>query len=243
MARVLVISFNNTTDAIIMTSIVRTLVNNNHTVIFAGDYESAKMLSYSPCSAIPITSSMPEHDMVINLSPSSLCSKITSSSPASAKFGYGSVNDELVFLNDGAKKHYECRYLHWTTDSSLIQLSYACAGLTWKGEGYDIKYYPKYKSQKSLLGLAIKNLRLKHFVKNNLDADTLQMCEIPLKNNLLQQIDEINRCKQIITDDEGILHISISLRKHTQYLIDHEPTYRMEMFGSGSTHVYDPDII
>ncbi len=67
----------------------------------------------------------------------------------------------------------------------------------------------------------------------------LRLWDIPFKSNIIKQLDEINRCSHIITDDETCVHAALSLRKHVEYVVSKKPRYTTEMFGCVNIHIFD----
>ncbi len=119
---------------------------------------------------------------------------------------------------------------------SNLQLYFILAGLTWKGEGYDIGYYPKTKTKKNRIGMSAANANLRNYVLDNLEVDDKKIWYIPYKKNIFKKMDEINRCQKIITDDLLTFHLALALRKHVYYLETYPHTLRLELFKSGQVY-------
>ena len=119
----------------------------------------------------------------------------------------------------------------------LFQLYYKLAGLKWKGEGYDIGYYPKTRTKKNRAGIAVANSNLRSYILNELKLDNSSVWNLPRKKNILRKMDEINKCKRIITDDIIIFHLALSLRKYVHFLKTFPLNFNLELFKSGE--IYD----
>jgi len=122
-------------------------------------------------------------------------------------------------------------------DMNMFQLYYKLAGLKWKGEGYDIGYYPKTKTKKNRVGIAVANSNLRSYILNELKLDSSSVWNLPRKKNIFRKMDEINKCKRIITDDITIFHLAISLRKYVHFLKTFPLNFNLELFKSGE--IYD----
>jgi len=122
------------------------------------------------------------------------------------------------------------------TDMNIFQVYYKLAGLIWNGEGYGIKYYPKTKAHKNRVALCINHSKLKHYINDNLDLNEIKVRLIPFKKNIFKRLDEINKCKHIVTDDLLVAHLSLFLRKKVHFLQTFDLNIRLEMFGSGTSY-------
>lgn len=241
MAKILLLHLNDVSDAMIVTSLIKRLVKDNNVVHCITNDSNETLFEYSGAINVTISYAQKEkYDTAINLSPSYICANIFSQISATKKLGYGLVDENIEFLNEGAKRHYETLHLGKETKSNLFQLTFSVADLVWQGEGYGVSYFPRNKTRKSLTGLATKDSRLRNFLINNLNLECSKIWQVPFKKNVFKQIDETNRCKQIVTDENVIFHISLALRKNVELIIPKEPNYKVELFGSGNVHIYDP---
>jgi hypothetical protein len=103
--------------------------------------------------------------------------------------------------------------------------------LVWKGDGYDFNYFPKNKSNEKRVGMLMSNTKLKNFIKNEINLETCFLWDIPLKNHIRKQIEEINRCKYIITDDFYAMNLATFLKKEIFFLNTMSYNFRLETFG------------
>jgi len=121
-------------------------------------------------------------------------------------------------------------------EMSILQLYYILAGLTWKGEGYDLGYLPKTKTHKNRIGVSVANANIRNYVLDNLEIDNKKIWYIPYKKNIFKKMDEINKCKKIITDDLTTFHLSIAMRKYVYYLETYPLNLKLEFFNRGEIY-------
>jgi len=164
-----------------------------------------------------------EYDVFINLWPDN----IETSAKIKERTGFGCY---------GEFDKYERAILGLDScqDMNTQQLYFYLSGMTWKGEGYDINYYPRTKAKKGRVGMSAANANLRNYVIDNLDVD--KVWYIPYKKNIFKKMDEINRCKKIITDDLLTLHLALALRKYVYYLETYPKTLRLELFKNGQIY-------
>jgi len=116
---------------------------------------------------------------------------------------------------------------------NIFQLYFILSGLTWSGEGYDIRYYPKTKVKSNKIGVSVANANIRNYVLDNLDIDKKKIWYVPYKKNIFKRMDEINRCKKIITDDLITFHLAMSMKKYVYYLETFSLSTKLELFNSG----------
>jgi len=121
-------------------------------------------------------------------------------------------------------------------EMSILQLYYILAGLTWKGEGYDLGYSPKTKTRKNRIGVSVANANVRNYVLDNLEIDNKKIWYIPYKKNIFKKMDEINKCKKIITDDLTTFHLSVAMRKYVYYLETYPLNLKLEFFNKGEIY-------
>ena len=166
-----------------------------------------------------------EYDLFINLWPVLIRTK----AKIKEKTGFGHYNEFDKF--EGA-----ILGTHSFPEMSNFQLYFYLAGMTWKGEGFDLNYYPKTRSKKKRIGMSAVNANLRNYVLDNLEVDDKRLWYIPYKKNIFKKMDEINRCKKIITDDLLTLHLALALRKYVYYLETYPHTLRLELFKNGQIY-------
>ena len=116
---------------------------------------------------------------------------------------------------------------------NLFQLYFILSGMIWKGEGYDIRYYPKTKTKSNKVGVSVANANVRNYILDNLEIDSKKIWYVPYKKNIFKRMDEINKCKKIITDDLITFHLSMSMRKYVYYLDTFTLSTKLELFNRG----------
>lgn len=130
-----------------------------------------------------------------------------------------------------------------TYDMNIFQLYFILCGLVWKGEGCDIRYYPKNKTKFNKIGVSVANANIRHYVLDNLEVDKKKIWYIPYKKNIFKRMDEINRCKKIITDDLITFHLAMFMRKYVYYLETFPLSTKLELFNNGEIYKVPMNII
>jgi len=235
---VLIIHHGESSDLLVASSLLRRYSAEKKQVTVLTDETCLPLAQFMDCRAVSKLNE-DRYDTAINISPSIIAAETLNRVSALNKFGYGIEDDNISFLNEGAKMHYQAKYMHKNTTANIFQLVFGLADMTWQGEGYLLKYFPRNRTQKSLTGVAIKDMRLREFVMKNLKLNMSRLWQIPFKQNILKQIDESNRCKQLITDDPTSMHIGLALRKEVEFITTKQSAYKIETFGSGSVFVFD----
>jgi len=175
-----------------------------------------------------------QYDLLVNLHPD--MSKVTCEgiqAKETVGFHFAKESDAFIANLYGSKR----------TKMSLFQIYSRLAGLTWKGEGFQLKYYPKSRQKRNRTGLAIANVNLRKYIVDKLKLDMSNIWYVPFKNSLFKRIDEVNRCKYLITDDFLTLNAGLFLRKEVFFLMDVPYNTRIELFGSGTIYKVPTSII
>jgi hypothetical protein len=164
-------------------------------------------------------------DLLINLDPflpHEICNKIK-------------ILDTLGFGFNGAVSSFESvvNGIMPKYDMNIFQMYYTLAGMTWKGEGYDIGYNPRSRSKKNRAGIAVANANLRNYLTEELNLDSMRLWHVPYKKSIFKKMDEINKCAKIVTDDLLTLHLALSLRKYVYFLKTNQPNTKIEFFGNG----------
>ena len=145
-------------------------------------------------------------------------------------------NKESLFFD-------EILYGNKQTSMNMFQIYFKLAGMLWKGEGYDINYFPKTKSKKNRAGIAVAHANLRNYIIENIDLESMKTWIVPYKKNVFKYMDEINRCKQIITDDTLTLHLALYLRKKVHFLQTINDNIKIELFGQGKIYYVQSSVI
>ena len=119
---------------------------------------------------------------------------------------------------------------------SLFQMYHKLSGLTWKGEGYQIGYYPRTKTKRHRIGIAVAHANLRNYVIDELHLESGRLWHIPYKKNIFKKMDEINKCDNIVTDDLTTFHLAMNLRKYVYFLQTFPLVLKLELFNSGEIH-------
>jgi hypothetical protein len=229
------IIIRNASDALVATPLIRRL-SKSFVVHCMSDDNLVDFFRFCAKSSERLSIINKPYDLVINLSPSLICSDVIEQACAKEKLGFGRSGENLRFFNEGADQLYRAKIIGIPSDANYFQLLFGAANLVWQGEGYEIPYFPRNRTKK-LTGIAIRDHRIKKHISENLKVN--KMWQVPFKHNLLKQLDEVNRCQNIITDDETVMHCALSLRKKVEFISRKRIPYRIEMFKSGNSHIID----
>jgi len=173
--------------------------------------------------------------------------------------------DKMIVLHPGVDKnfvdtiyaHQKCGF-HCSEDSdyffdilygqkktrmNMFQIYFKIAGIKWRGQGYDFNYFPKSKCKTNKTGLAIANANLRNFIIDKLSLDESKLWIIPYKKNIFRKIDEINKCKRIVTDDFFTMNVASYLKKSIYFLKTLPYTTRIEIFNNGYIYNVPSNII
>ena len=223
----LILQKNNWSNLLLLTSLIKNLGIKNQIDLYT-DEDGKNIFKYSKlCNFIELSNIKSNYDIVLNYSYTLDCLDLMDSLRVEEKFGFGhrnfGIGSELwnKFIIEKEQK----------TNSCDFQLFYGIANLKWKGEGYNLRYYPKFKSSQIAIGYFFNNEQLVKLVKKHIKYSPL--IKIPKLDKICDQIDEINPCKQIVTDDINIARIGIALRKYVYYVLEKSLSYRLQFFGCG----------
>jgi len=167
-------------------------------------------------------------DLLINLDPflpHKICNKVKIIDTLG--FGFNEEVNSFESVINGDKQ---------MKGMNTFQMYYKLAGMTWKGEGYDIGYYPRSKSKKNRAGIAVANANLRNYLMDEIELGSMKLWHIPYKKNMFKKMDEINKCSKIVTDDMLTLHLALSLRKYVYFLKTTPINTKIEFFGNGEVY-------
>jgi hypothetical protein len=177
---------------------------------------------------------MDEADVVVNLTPA-----IHPADPALKFKKFIGFNGE----DEDASDYHEVLHGTRKTNMNIFQVYFRLAGMTWRGEGYGVTYYPKTRTRKNSVAIAIAHAKLRHYVNDNLDPGAFRLALVPYKRNVFKRLDEINRCAHVMTDDLLTMHLSVMLRKKVHFLETIPLNTRPEFFGNGEIYRVPPKIV
>lgn len=219
------------------TSLIRGLAKTykDCSVTFFVQPECLPILSFSKKVSVSVEEFGYENnfDLAINLTPDIHCSTF-SSALSSNVIGFVEEHGSVGFSSKEVEDYYGVVYGNRKTEKHFLQILFKFCGMTWRGEGYDLSYYPKNRTKKNSIGLSISNEGLRGFVNNNLQISGSSVSTVPNRKSLLKKMDEINRYMYIITDDLFVLHASIALRKEVEFLDTTGLPYKIEFFSKGN---------
>lgn len=237
--KIAVLNFGEPWLVLASTSLIRGLMKKfpEANISFFVSQESLPVIQFNR-KVVPISGYTHNKDVVfdlaVNMTPTVEASDFMAEIDAKTQTGFLERNGDILPINKDAEEYFSIMHEGQSSDRHLLQVLYKLVGLTWRGEGYDLAYYPKNKTNKHRSGIAISHDALRQFVKNNLKLEMSEIYSVPIRKNLLKKMDEINRCMNIITDDLFILHASIALRKNVEFLDTSGLTTRIEFFGRGN---------
>lgn len=165
------------------------------------------------------------HDIIINLNPSFESKNLLG-------------DKEVIGFNfkPESNTHYNIIFGKKKTDKNIFQSYCNLIDYSWRGESYDIRYFPKSRSKKNRAGLAISHIGLRKYIINKLDLKETKTWTIPYRSNIFKKMDEINQCKFIITDDLMVMHIAVFLRKYVHFLDTYDYNMKIEFFNQGQVY-------
>jgi hypothetical protein len=226
---ILIIHLGTPCECFVSTTILKNIKNNNVYVLVKDDRSSCIYKNNQYIKEVFTLTSFPQKllnikfDKLINLNPDFDDTLLKFNSKNKTGFNY----------LDNIEKYYEALYGNTPIKMNLFQIYHRLAGSVWSGEGFYFKYYPKNRTKKDRVGVAVANYNLKNYICNKLKLERSVLWNIPFKNNILKKMDEVNRCYSIITDDFFTMNIALYLRKNIYFLKTIPYNFKIEMFGSG----------
>jgi hypothetical protein len=153
-------------------------------------------------------------------------------------------NEKLGFnCSKDSEYFFDILYGSRKSKLNMFQVYFKMAGMIWHGQRYDFDYFPRSKSKDNRTGLAVANSNLRNYIIDKLRLDESRLWMIPYKKNIFRKMDEINKCKRIITDDFFTMNIAVHLKKSIYFLKTIPHMTRIEMFGNGYIYNVPPNII
>jgi hypothetical protein len=164
-----------------------------------------------------------KYGLLINLHPSFLPSMSHIQYERGIGFGFDDKANEFRDVLFGSQR----------STMSVFRIYFRLAGLSWRGESYGFRYYPKTKSRAKTAGIAVAHSNLRFFVNENLDLSSMRVSIASNKRNLFRRLDELNRFSEIVTDDMLTMHLAVFLRKYVHFLQTYSLNTQPEFFGAG----------
>lgn len=239
MTSILVIQHGDPWLSLASTSLIKGLFREHHKVCldWATSAESYQLFQHNSRIRDLLVGYGPfykKYDIAINMTPEPESCKTIDSIESDKRIGFGIKEDSIFCYNKESEEGYNVLLHKVPSDRHILQILFRIAGLRWRGDGYGLSYFPKNKMKRGKTGIAISNDLLRRYVKENLDLKKSDMWHVPLKQDLLKRIDEINRCKRIVTDDLFTAHAAIAMKKHVEFLDTEDHNIKMEFFGNGN---------
>lgn len=173
-------------------------------------------------------------DKIIVLHPS-VDKSLIESLQSSEKLGFHCSEDSDYY--------FDILYGNKKSKMNMFQVYFKMSGMSWHGQRYDFSYFPKSRSKENRTGLAVANANLRNYIVDKLKLDESKLWMIPYKKNIFRKMDEINKCKRIITDDFFTMNIASHLKKSIYFLKTIPYMTRIEMFGNGYVYNVPPNLI
>lgn len=237
--KIAILNFEQPWHVLVSTSLIKGLIRSykDSTIDLFIDHESLPIVQYN--TKVNVFSGYIQNvdqsfDLAINMTPKIDACNFLANLPATSKKGFIEKNGDIKFIDKNAEEYYSILYQKDKSEKHIFQIIYKLCGLTWKGEGYDLAYFPKNKTSKRKTGVAIAHEGLRQFIRENLSLQMTEMCHVPMKKDLFKRMDEINRCMYILTDDLFTVHASIALRKNVEFLDIDGLNTKLEFFGKGN---------
>ncbi|MAG25686.1 hypothetical protein CMI47_08925 [Candidatus Pacearchaeota archaeon] len=145
--------------------------------------------------------------------------------------GYQIDGSSIKFTSDLVKDFFYYYCLKESYDGNLLQMIFECFGLNWNREGFKISYKTRSRSKEGRNGAAISNDNLRSLVKNNIFNDGSKLWHIPIRQDPLKCIDEVNKCSNIVTDNIFYAFIGSFLRKKIIFLVEDGCDFNPDIFG------------
>lgn len=239
--KLMLVQPENINDCLIVTSLLK-IFNKDYDIIdvLVNDKNCASIFRFNKeINKVYIINKLPnnieniEYDKVINFSPAFSDNIINFNSNDKSGFNYD--------LN--INKCYQMLYCNKKTDKNIYQIYFNVAGLNWKGERPNFKYFPRNKLERDKIGLCLVNKNLKDYVMNKLKLSNSKLWIIPPKKNILKRSDYLNVCPSIITDDFLTMNLSINFNKEVFFLKTLPYNFKIENFNQGEIFTVPYNII
>ncbi len=134
--------------------------------------------------------------------------------------GYKISDNQIGFCGHGLDIFFKCYCLKSNCNLNILESFFNIFDLKWNREGFDVGYKPKSRPSESRDGIAISNSNLRSFVKTNLFNNGEKLWHIPIRQDPLKCIDEVNKCSNIVTDNIFYAFIGSFLRKKIIFLVE-----------------------
>ena len=228
--KIIIIQFGNAYECLASTSILRGVCRTYkdpeiHVVV--ADKDSKSIFQHNPrvqkVVVWQVGHTFGHFDLLINITPGTDAHSLY-------------INADKLIGFKASPKSVVCQqilYGNKNTRQNIFQVYYDLLNIKWKGEGYDLGYYPKSKNTKNKTGISLVNIILRKYVLNKLKLSESKIWNIHFRQSITDKIDEINKCQNLITDHILSMHIGIALRKYVYFLQTVPNNMKIEFFGKG----------
>jgi len=238
--RILLVHLGSPVECFMSTPLIPVLAKMGEVEVITENKNSAESFRYNPnVKKSYLINRMPDYigseayDLLINLHPDFSDSLFFFNAKEKVGFNY----------SEDSYNTYKNLYGQEKTNKNIFQMYFNLANLKWHGEGFDFHYFPRNKTKKNRIGLAVSNRNLKDFVLDKLKLNNTKLWNIPYKKSLFKKADEINKCGCIITDDFYYANIAMAYRKQIHFLKTDSYNFKIETFGKGNIYNVPKNIV
>lgn len=145
--------------------------------------------------------------------------------------GYIFSKNKISFTCKEVEDFFNCYCLKSGCDDNILSSFFSAFGFDWNKEGFNISYKSKSKSKNDRNGVAISNDNLRTFVKQNMFSNGEKLWHIPIRQDPLKCIDEVNKCSNIVTDNIFYAFVGSFLRKKIIFLVEDGCSFSPDIFN------------
>ena len=145
--------------------------------------------------------------------------------------GYTFSENQIHFTCKAVEKFFNCYCLKSGCDDNILSSFFNAFGFSWNKEGFNISYRAKSKSKDDRSGVAISNDNLRSFVKMSMFSHGEKLWHIPIRQDPLKCIDEVNKCSNIVTDNIFYAFVGSFLRKKIIFLVEDGCSFSPDIFN------------
>jgi hypothetical protein len=145
--------------------------------------------------------------------------------------GYIFSKNKISFTCKEVEDFFNCYCLKSGCEDNILSSFFSAFGFDWNKEGFNISYKSKSKSKNDRNGVAISNDNLRTFVKQNMFSNGEKLWHIPIRQDPLKCIDEVNKCSNIVTDNIFYAFVGSFLRKKIIFLVEDGCSFSPDIFN------------
>lgn len=237
--KVLLIHFGNYWECLASTALLKHYVNDDVDILVEDKKKAIIFRGHKFINKIYLCDRLPSnfedncYDLVVNLHYNFNENIIGINSARKIGFNY----------SDNSFDYYKILYGDKKSKKNIFQVYYNLAHEKWKGQHPFVAYYPKNKSNKKKTGILIDNRVLKNYMLDKLKLENSKLWYIPHRRNFHKQLDEINRCKMVVTDNFFSLLMAMCLQKNVYFLQRIKYNFRIDLLGMGNAFEVPRDML